>query len=39
MADPQVHPGDIIVVESENRRALFQDILSALPIFAIFRPF
>jgi polysaccharide biosynthesis/export protein len=39
MADPQVHPGDIVIVESNERRGLFQDLLSALPLFAIFRPF
>jgi polysaccharide export outer membrane protein len=39
MADPAVHPGDIIVVETNTRRGLFQDVLAALPLFAIFRPF
>jgi polysaccharide export outer membrane protein len=39
MQDPSIYPGDIVVVESNTRRGLFQDILSALPLFAIFRPF
>ena len=39
MPDPEVFPGDIIVVESNGRRSLFQDVLQALPLFAIFRPF
>ena len=37
--DPDVYPGDIVVVQSNNRRGFFQDILQALPLFAIFRPF
>jgi polysaccharide export outer membrane protein len=39
MQDPQVYAGDIVVVESNTRRGLFQDILQALPLLAIFRPF
>jgi len=39
MIDPEIHPGDIVVVESNTRRGLFQDVLSALPIIALFRPF
>lgn len=39
MPDPSIYPGDIVVVESNTRRGLFQDILAALPLFAIFRPF
>ena len=37
--DPDVYPGDIVVVQSNNRRGFFQDILQALPLLAIFRPF
>ena len=39
MPDPEIYPGDIVVVESNSRRGLFQDILQALPLLAIFRPF
>jgi polysaccharide biosynthesis/export protein len=39
MPDPEIYPGDIIIVESNNRRGLFQDILQSLPVFALFRPF
>ena len=37
--DPELYPGDIVVVESNNRRGLFQNILQALPLVALFRPF
>lgn len=39
MPDPEIFPGDIIVVESNSRRGMFQDILQALPLVALFRPF
>ena len=39
MQDPQIYPGDIVVVETNSRRGLFQDILQTLPLLAIFRPF
>ena len=39
MQDPEIYPGDIVVVQSNSRRGLFQDILRTLPLFAIFRPF
>lgn len=39
MPDPEIFPGDVVVVESNTRRGLFQDILQSLPLFAIFRPF
>ncbi len=39
MPDPEIFPGDIIVVESNTRRGLFQDILQSLPLLALFRPF
>jgi polysaccharide biosynthesis/export protein len=39
MPDPQVYPGDIVVVQSNSRRGLLQDLLTTLPIFAVFRPF
>ena len=37
MVDPQVYPGDTIVVDSSKTRAIYRDILSALPMIAIFR--
>ena len=39
MPDPEIFPGDIIVVASNNNRGLFQDILQTLPLIALFRPF
>jgi polysaccharide export outer membrane protein len=39
MVDPEIYPGDIVVVQSNSRRGLFQDVLSALPLIALFRPF
>lgn len=39
MPDPEIFPGDIIVVEANSRRGLLQDVLQTLPLFAIFRPF
>lgn len=38
-ADPEIFPGDIVVVESSSRRSLFQDILQTLPLISLFRPF
>ena len=39
MVDPEVYPGDIVVVQTNSRRGLFQDILTALPLITLFRPF
>lgn len=39
MPDPEIFPGDIIVVQSNSSRGLFQDILQTLPLVALFRPF
>ncbi|HEY0114517.1 MAG TPA: polysaccharide biosynthesis/export family protein [Allosphingosinicella sp.] len=39
MQDPQIYPGDVVVVETNTRRGLFQDILQTLPLLAVFRPF
>lgn len=36
MADPLVYPGDIVVVEGSKARAIYRDILSALPLIAVF---
>ena len=37
--DPEIYPGDIVVVQTNSRRGLFQDVLQALPLIALFRPF
>ncbi len=37
MVDPQVYPGDTIVVDSSKARAIYRDVLQALPLFAVFR--
>ena len=39
MTDPEIYPGDIVVVQTNSRRGLFQDVLQALPLIALFRPF
>lgn len=39
MPDPEIFPGDIVVVESNRSRSLFQDIMQSLPLIALFRPF
>lgn len=37
--DPQVYPGDIIVVDGSATKAMQRQILNSLPILSIFRPF
>lgn len=37
--DPQIHPGDIVVVDGSSIKAAQKSILNSLPIFSIFRPF
>lgn len=37
--DPQIYPGDIIVVDGSSIKAAQRDLLAALPIFSIFSPF
>ena len=37
--DPQIYPGDIIVVDGSSLKAAQKDLLSAIPILSIFRPF
>jgi polysaccharide export outer membrane protein len=37
--DPPVYPGDIIVVDGSQTKALHRQILNSLPLFSIFRPF
>ena len=37
--DPQIYPGDIIVVDGSGIKAMQKQILQSLPVFSIFRPF
>jgi len=37
--DPQIYPGDIIVVDGSGIKALQKQLLQNLPLFSIFRPF
>jgi polysaccharide export outer membrane protein len=37
--DPQVYGNDIIVVDSSNARGFLRDLVSTIPLLAIFRPF
>ncbi len=37
--DPQVYPGDIIVIDGSATKAAQRQILNSLPILSIFRPF
>jgi polysaccharide export outer membrane protein len=39
MEDPRIYPGDIIVVDGSSIKAIQREILQALPVFSIFRPF
>ena len=38
-ADPQVYPGDIIVVDGSSIKAAQKQLLQTVPLLAIFRPF
>jgi polysaccharide export outer membrane protein len=37
--DPSVYPGDVIVVEGGTTRQILRDLLGALPVLALFRPY
>jgi polysaccharide export outer membrane protein len=39
MEDPKIYSGDIIVVDGSSVRAIQREILTALPILSVFRPF
>ncbi|HEV2866497.1 MAG TPA: polysaccharide biosynthesis/export family protein [Allosphingosinicella sp.] len=39
MEDPVVYPSDIIIVDGNDTRQTWRDVLSAIPILALFRPF
>jgi polysaccharide export outer membrane protein len=38
MNDPDVYPGDTIVVDSSLTRSIYRDLLQVLPLISIFRP-
>jgi polysaccharide biosynthesis/export protein len=37
--DPAIYPEDVVVVTDSRTRALFRDVLSAVPFIGVFRPF
>jgi polysaccharide export outer membrane protein len=37
--DPPVYGNDIIIVDGSKAREMFRDILSAIPLLGVFRPF
>lgn len=37
--DPQVYSGDVIVMDGNNVNAMYREIMGALPVVALFRPF
>lgn len=37
--DPQVYPGDIVVVDGSSIKASFKRVMQSLPILSVFRPF
>lgn len=38
MEDPVLYPSDIVIVDGSGTRQMWRDILSAIPILALFRP-
>lgn len=38
-SDPRVYPGDIIIVDGSQTKAIQRQLLNSLPILSIFRPF
>ncbi len=37
--DPPIYGNDIIIVDGSQARQMFRDLLSAIPLIGIFRPF
>ena len=37
--DPQIYPGDVVVVDGSSIKEGFKKVLQSLPVFSIFRPF
>ena len=38
MEDPVLYPSDIVIVDGSDTRQMWRDVLSAIPILALFRP-
>lgn len=38
MEDPVLYPSDIVIVDGSDTRAIWRDVLSTIPILALFRP-
>lgn len=36
--DPEIYPGDVVVVDGSRNRQVFRDLLNTLPLLALFRP-
>jgi polysaccharide export outer membrane protein len=39
MQDPTIYPGDVVVVDGSSVKALYKQVLGALPGLSLFRPF
>lgn len=39
MTDPTIYPGDIVVVDGSSVKSMYKQILGAIPVLSIFRPF
>ena len=39
MEDPKIYPGDIVVVDGSSIKAIQRELMQALPLISIFRPF
>jgi polysaccharide biosynthesis/export protein len=39
MADPDVYPGDTVVVDGNSTRQLYRDIIQSIPTAAVFTAF
>jgi polysaccharide export outer membrane protein len=37
--DPQIYPGDTVIVDGSTMKKAYRDLLQSLPLVAIFRPF
>ena len=37
--DPQIYPGDIVVVDGSSVKSAQKQILQSIPLLALFRPF
>lgn len=37
--DPEVYAGDIVVVDGTQMRTIFRDIITTIPVLALFRPY